>query len=93
MPKIDEFAKEMFSLQEKKVSTLIVAFLFFCGLGAYLAVTGEQRDIPPNLVNVILALVTAIAGVNAFESWVGMRNSNEKRSDSSETGGQGNTGG
>jgi hypothetical protein len=62
-------AKDFFSIQEKKVSTLIVAFLFFCGLGAYLAITGETRDLPPNLVNVIIALITAIAGVNAVESW------------------------
>ncbi|MGB9813545.1 MAG: hypothetical protein ACPLRZ_07560 [Thermovenabulum sp.] len=61
--------REFFSIQEKKISTLIIAFLFFCILGAYLAITGETRDLPPNLVSVIIALITAIAGVNAVDSW------------------------
>ena len=67
--KMDELTKAFFSLQEKKVSTLIVAFLFFCGLGVYLALTGETRDLPPNVVSVIIALITAIAGVNAVDRW------------------------
>ncbi len=67
--KLNGEVKEFFSIQEKKISTLIVAFLFFCALGAYLAVTGEPQDLPPNLVSVIITLITAIAGVNAVESW------------------------
>lgn len=69
MSKMDEATRQLFSIQEKKVSTLILAFLFFCGLGVYLAMTGETRDLPPNLVTVIIALITAIAGVNAVDSW------------------------
>ena len=69
MPKMDEVTQQLFSIQEKKVSTLIVAFLFFCGLGVWLALTGESRDLPPNLVTVIIALIGAIAGVNAVDSW------------------------
>lgn len=76
MPKIDDVSKELFSLQEKKVSTLIVAFLFFCGLATYLAITGEYKDIPPNLVSVLIALITAIAGVNAVDSWATNRGGN-----------------
>ena len=77
MPKMDEVTRQLFSIQEKKVSTLIVAFLFFCGLGVYLAMTGESRDLPPNLVTVIIALITAIAGVNAVDSWAQRSNRNE----------------
>ena len=77
MPNLDETTKNFFSIQEKKISTLIIAFLFFCGLGAYLAITGEARDLPPNLVNVIIALITAIAGVNAVDSWAQRSNRNE----------------
>ena len=64
---MDETTRAIFSIQEKKVSTLIVAFLFFCGLGAW----GFYRygDIPPNLVSVLIALITAVAGVNAVDSW------------------------
>jgi hypothetical protein len=60
--------RQFLSIQERKISTLIVGFLFFCGLGAYLAITGEVRDLPDNLVSVIIALITAIAGVNAVDS-------------------------
>jgi len=70
-------AKEFFSIQEKKISTLIVAFLFFCVLGTYLAITGETRDMPPNLVSVIIALITAIAGVNAVDSWANGKKRND----------------
>ena len=66
---MDEATRQLFSIQEKKVSTLIVAFLFFCGLGVWLAMTGEARDLPPNLVTVLIALIGAIAGVNAVDSW------------------------
>ena len=66
---MDEFTRAIFSIQEKKVSTLILAFLFFCALGVWLALTGETRDLPPNLVTVIIALIGAIAGVNAVDSW------------------------
>lgn len=69
MSKMDEATRQLFSIQEKKVSTLILAFLFFCGLGVYLALTGENRDLPPNLVTVLIALIGAIAGVNAVDSW------------------------
>lgn len=77
MPRMDEVTRNVFSIEEKKVSTLIVAFLFFCGIAAYLAI--ESGDIPPNLVNVLLGLITAIAGVNAVDSWVnrGRRSDNE----------------
>lgn len=67
---MDELTKQIFSIQEKKVSTLIVAFLFFCGLGAYPIITGKSDDLPPNLVSVIIALITAIAGVNAVDRYV-----------------------
>ena len=77
MARMDEATRQLFSIQEKKVSTLIVAFLFFCGLGVYLAMTGESRDLPPNLVTVIIALITAIAGVNAVDSWAQRSNRNE----------------
>ena len=69
MPRMDEVTRQVFSIQEKKVSTLIVAFLFFCGLGVYLAMTGDTRDLPPNLVTVLIALIGAIAGVNAVDRW------------------------
>ena len=78
---MNETRKNFFSIQEKKISTLIIAFLFFCGLSAYLAVTSEVRDLPPNMVSVIIALITAIAGVNAVDSWAsrGRSNNNEDR--------------
>lgn len=78
MPRMDEMTRNIFSIEEKRVSTLIVAFLFFCGIAAYLAI--ESGDIPPNLVNVLLGLITAIAGVNAVDSWVnkGRRGTNNE---------------
>ncbi len=76
--KLNGEVKEFFSIQEKKISTLIIAFLFFCGLGAYLAVTGEPQDLPPNLVSVIIALITAIAGVNAVESWTSRKGGDDE---------------
>ena len=69
MAKMDEVTRQLFSIQEKKVSTLIVAFLFFCGLGAYPIILGRSDDLPINLVSVLIALITAIAGVNAVDSW------------------------
>lgn len=83
MARMDEITRHVFSIQEKKVSTLILAFLFFCGLGAYLAITSESRDLPPNLVSVIIALVTAIAGVNAVDSWAnrGSKNNEDHRNE------------
>ena len=69
MSKMDEATRQLFSIQEKKVSTLIVAFLFFCGLGAYPIILGRSDDLPINLVSVLIALITAIAGVNAVDSW------------------------
>lgn len=66
---MDEVTRAIFSIQEKKVSTLIVAFLFFCGLGAYPIILGRSDDLPINLVSVLIALITAIAGVNAVGSW------------------------
>ena len=66
---MDEVTRAIFSIQEKKVSTLIVAFLFFCGLGAYPIILGRSDDLPINLVSVLIALITAIAGVNAVDSW------------------------
>ena len=69
MTRMDEVTRQLFSIQEKTVSTLIVAFLFFCGLGAYPIILGRSDDLPINLVSVLIALITAIAGVNAVDSW------------------------
>jgi len=37
------------------------------GLGGYIAI--KNGDIPPNIVNVLLGLITAIASVNAVDRW------------------------
>jgi len=47
--------------------TLILAFIFLVGLGGYIAI--KNGDIPPNIVNVLLGLITAIASVNAVDRW------------------------
>lgn len=80
MPRMDETTRNFFSLEEKKVSTLIIVFLFLSGIGAYTVI--KSGDIPPNLVNVLLGLITAIGAVNAVDSWVsrGGSNNDEDRS-------------
>lgn len=85
MPKMDEITKQVFSIEEKKVSTLIVAFIFFSGLGGYQVI--KEGDIPPNLVNVLLGLITAIGAVNAVDKWVNRGKANEEQGgDTNETG-------
>jgi hypothetical protein len=61
------FARQLLSIQERKISALIVTLFGLTGLGGYLALTSEARDLPGNLVSVLVALITAIAGVNAVE--------------------------
>lgn len=68
MAMLDEL-KHVVGIQEKKVSTLILGFIFFSILGAYLAITDESRDIPSNIVAIIQALILAIAGINAADIW------------------------
>lgn len=82
---LDEL-KYVVSIQEKKVSTLIIGFFFFSILGAYTAVTDESRDVPSNVMAIIQALILAIAGINAADIWFNRphrgssENTNDERS-------------
>ncbi|WP_422661710.1 hypothetical protein ACK8P5_26675 (plasmid) [Paenibacillus sp. EC2-1] len=53
------------SVDESRISTLIILSLAFSILAIYMTV--RVGDIPANLVSVIIGLVTAIAGINIAE--------------------------
>jgi len=74
-------AQQLLSIQERKISSLIVTLFGLTILGAYFAITGETHDLPPNLVSVLIALITAIAGVNAVEHLAKTNGESEGRDD------------
>lgn len=68
MSKLDDFSKEAFSLQEKKVSTIIIVFIAFSVIGGYLAI--KSGDIPQNIATLLGSMALIIGGVNAVDSFV-----------------------
>jgi uncharacterized membrane protein YfcA len=60
-----EFLKDGLSIEETKVSSLILIFVFTIGLATYMVLT--QGDVPLNLTEIIKILIFAIAGVNVAD--------------------------
>jgi len=58
----DGFIKNVFCMQEKRVSTLIVCLLSIMVLAFYLYITRE--DIPETMMVIIQTLIYIIGGVN-----------------------------
>jgi len=56
------FFKEMFSMQEKRISTIIVSLIACLILAFYLYIS--RMDIPETLKGIILAQTYIIGGVN-----------------------------
>ncbi len=67
MNKLNDFTKEAFSLLEKRVSMLIIGFAFFSIISAYLLLSGRAKDLPPNLLTLLISLITAITSVNVLD--------------------------
>ncbi len=60
----DGFVKNVFSMQEKRVSTLIICLLSIMVLAFYLYITRE--DIPETMMIIIQTLIYIIGGVNGL---------------------------
>jgi hypothetical protein len=56
------FIKEMFSMQEKRISTIIVSLVACMALAFYLYIS--RMDIPETLKTIILTQTYIIGGVN-----------------------------
>lgn len=65
--KRDSYWIDGFSIDETRVSTLILLIFIFSGIGIWSVI--KYGDIPTNLVNVIIGLITAIAGINIAEKF------------------------
>lgn len=61
------FWQDGFSIDESRVSVLLIILLAFSACGIYLAIM--DRDVPSNMVQVIMGLAAAVAGVNIAESF------------------------
>lgn len=57
-----KFIRDGLSLDETRISILIIFFIIFSGFGIYQY--HINKDITENLLNIILALIYCIAGVN-----------------------------
>ncbi len=64
MEGIRNFIKETFSMQEKRVSTIIISLLAMLGLSFYLFLT--KGDIPETLLNIVQTLIYMVAGINGI---------------------------
>ena len=71
-----EFLKEMFSMQEKRISTLIVCLLAFISLAFWMYIARE--DIPETLLLIIQSLIYIIGGVNGLNICTKIFNSSSK---------------
>ena len=68
-----EFLKEMFSMQEKRISTLIICLLACMSLAFWMYVARE--DIPETLLVIIQTLIYIVGGVNGVNVATKMFNS------------------
>jgi hypothetical protein len=64
MSGIKSFIKETFSMQEKRVSTIIISLLAMLGLSFYLYIV--RGDIPETLLSIIQTLIYIVGGVNGL---------------------------
>ena len=59
-----DWIKGLFSLEERKASTVMMAFIFFCGVGAYMIKI--NGDIPSNITTILLTFGGIVGGVNSL---------------------------
>lgn len=57
-----DYLKSLFSVDEKKVSTVVLILIIFSLLGAYL--TFKNGDLPNNLTNFLMFNIATVLGVN-----------------------------
>ncbi|MGL5676855.1 MAG: hypothetical protein ACRDDX_10610 [Cellulosilyticaceae bacterium] len=67
--------KDTFSINEYKVSALILCLLTCMAFGGYNYIV--HGDVTDNLTNIILALITAVAGVNIADRFTANKNTPE----------------
>lgn len=68
------FIKGIFSLEERRFSTLMLTYIAFCGVGIYLLF--QTGNMPSPLSYIIISLAGLIAGVNLAPQVMGMMNQN-----------------
>jgi len=75
--------KQLFSLEERKASTIMSVFIMFSIVGVYMIkIIG---DVPINLTTIILTLAGIIGGVNSISGITDMIKSNrDKKNNNSE---------
>lgn len=79
MEGLSNFIKETFSMQEKRVSTIIISLLAMLGLSFYLYLT--KGDIPETLLSIVQTLIYMVAGVNGLNIATKAFNSTAERND------------
>ncbi|MNP24502.1 hypothetical protein D3C76_1172660 [compost metagenome] len=67
-----DFWKDGLSIDEGRVSILIALLLIFSGFAGYTIF--KNGDVPSNVVQIIIALITAVAGVNIADSFANRSN-------------------
>lgn len=67
-----DFWKDGLSIDESRVSVLMALLGTFSGLAIYMTI--KTGDIPSNVVQIIIALITAVAGVNIADSFANRGN-------------------
>ena len=74
---MSNFVKEVCSMQEKRVSTLILCLLACMVLAFYLFIARE--DIPETLLVIIQTLIYVVAGINGINVATKIFNSNNTK--------------
>ncbi len=69
-----DFIRNIFSLEERKASTIMCSYISFCSVGIYLLFT--TGNIPTPLSYIIISLAGLIAGVNIVPSFLNGINQN-----------------
>ena len=62
--KIKNMFSEMFSMQEKRISTIIICLLVFVGVSVYLYIA--RNDIPDTLLTLLQTHIYVVGGVNGL---------------------------
>ena len=71
---MSNFIKGIFSLEERRFSTLMLTYITFCSVGVYLLF--QTGNIPSPLSYIIISLAGLIAGVNLAPQVMSMMNQN-----------------
>jgi len=75
-----EFLKSMFSVDERRVSTLIICLLI--SIVFMMVIYIKNGDITNNLKDIIITLIFCVAGINGvdiFKDIINRSNNNEKK--------------